>query len=69
MAYNVTLSIPNISCGHCVMTVKRETKDLLGVISVDANVESKTASFVLENDAVLARVREALNEAGYPPAG
>jgi copper chaperone CopZ len=51
------------------MTVKRETKDLPGVISVDANAESKTASFVLENDAALERVREALNEAGYPPAG
>ena len=66
MSYNVTLSIPNISCHHCVMTVKRETKDVPGVISVDANVEEKSATYVLESEAVLPKVKEALAEAGYP---
>ena len=66
MSYNVTLSIPNISCHHCVMTVKRETKDLPGVVSVDADVEKKTATYVLQSEAVLPQVKEALAEAGYP---
>ncbi len=33
--------VPNISCGHCVMTIKRELSELPGVIEVDANVDSK----------------------------
>jgi copper chaperone len=69
MAYNVTLSIPAISCGHCVMTIKRETKDVPGVVSVDASQETKTATYVLETEAALPKVKEALVEIGYPPAG
>jgi copper chaperone len=69
MAYNVTLSIPAISCGHCVATIKRETKDVPGVVSVDASQEAKTATYVLETEAVLPKVKEALAELGYPPAG
>jgi copper chaperone len=69
MSYNVTLSIPNISCHHCTMTVKRETKDVPGVISVEADVESKTATYTLENENVLPKVKETLAEIGYPAQG
>ena len=69
MSYNVTLNVPNISCHHCVMTIKRETKDLPGVISVDADAQAKTASYVLENEGVLATVKETLAEVGYPAKG
>ena len=69
MPYNVKLSIPDISCHHCVMTVKRETQDVPGVISVDADVEEKTATYILESEAVLPKVKAALAEAGYPAKG
>ncbi len=69
MSYTVKLSIPNISCHHCTMTVKRETKDLPGVINVDADVASKTAVFTLENEAALGKVKETLSEIGYPAQG
>jgi copper chaperone len=69
MAYNVTLSIPGISCAHCVATIKRETKDVPGVVSVEADQETKTATYTLESEAVLPKVKEALVEIGYPPAG
>ena len=36
-----TFSIPNISCGHCVMTIKNELKALEGVESVAGDPESK----------------------------
>ena len=68
MSYNVKLNIPAISCGHCVNTIKRETKDVAGVISVDADAQSKTATYVLENEAVLPKVKETLKEIGYPAA-
>ena len=32
-----TFSVPNISCGHCVMTIERELGELEGVSSVEAN--------------------------------
>ena len=69
MSYTVTLSIPNISCHHCTMTVTRETKGLPGVINVEADVQTKTATFTLDNEAALPKVKETLAEAGYPAAG
>ncbi len=69
MSYNVTLSIPAISCGHCVATIKRETRDVPGVINVDADQESKTATYTLESAAALPKVKETLEEIGYPAAG
>ena len=37
-----TLSIPNISCGHCVMAIKNELQDMEGVKSVEGNPQAKT---------------------------
>jgi copper chaperone len=68
MAQNVKLNIPNISCGHCVNTIKRETKDVPGVLSVDADAQSKTATFVVENESVLPQLKQTLAEIGYPAA-
>ncbi len=66
MSVTVKLSIPNISCGHCTKTVMRETKDLPGVQNVEADVETKTATYTLESEAALSRVKETLVEIGYP---
>mgnify|MGYP003382945007 FL=1 len=66
MSVTVKLSIPNISCGHCTKTVLRETQDLPGVEKVEADVESKSATFTLNSEADLSRVKETLAEIGYP---
>jgi copper chaperone len=66
MSNTVTLSIPNISCGHCVMTITRETKDLPGVVKVEGNQQAKTATFILENESALVEVKKTLAEIGYP---
>jgi copper chaperone CopZ len=68
MSYTVILSIPNISCHHCTNTVVRETKDLPGVIKVEASVEAKTATFTLEDEPTLGNVKQTLVEIGYPAA-
>jgi copper chaperone CopZ len=67
MAYTVTLKIPAISCGHCVKTIKRETQDVPGVISVDADENSKTATYQVQSEAALDPVKATLREIGYPP--
>jgi copper chaperone CopZ len=36
-----TVSVPNISCGHCVMTIQREVGELEGVTDVKAEQATK----------------------------
>jgi copper chaperone CopZ len=62
----VTLSISNISCNHCIMTVKREAGLVDGADFVSGDVEAKTASFQVESEAALASLKATLAEAGYP---
>ena len=68
MSVTIKLNVPAISCNHCVATIQRETKDLPGVEEVQADAASKTATFVLKNDAVLPLVKETLTDIGYPAA-
>jgi copper chaperone CopZ len=64
----VTLSIPGISCNHCVMTVKRETGFVDGAEFVTGDMEGKAATFQVRDDDALAALKKTLAEAGYPPA-
>jgi copper chaperone len=64
----VTLSIPGISCGHCIMTVKREAGFVDGAEFVTGDIEARTATFQVQNDETLASLKKTLAEAGYPPA-
>ena len=61
-----TLSIPAINCHHCIMTIKRESGFVDGVEFVSGDVDGRTATFRIASDAVLASLKEALAEAGYP---
>jgi copper chaperone len=63
-----TFSIPNISCGHCVMTIRRELSDLAGVNSVDGDVESKTVSVAWDAPASEDGIKALLAEINYPAA-
>lgn len=64
----VTLNIPNISCHHCTMTIKRESGFVDGAEFVSGDVDGKKATFTVESDVVLAALKQALAEAGYPVA-
>jgi len=68
MSVNVKLSVPNISCHHCTNTITRETKDLPGVDNVEADVDTRTATYTLKSEADLSLVKETLAEIGYPAA-
>lgn len=63
-----TLSVPNISCGHCVMTIKRELGPLQGVRSVEGDVARKEITVTFEPDDVLDQIKAMLAEIGYPVA-
>lgn len=62
----ITLNLPNISCNHCVMTVKRESGFVDGVEFVSGDVDAQTATFQVASDEALVALKAALAEAGYP---
>jgi copper chaperone CopZ len=64
----VTYTIPNISCMHCVHTIKTEVSDLEGVKSVDANAQTKQTVVVFDAPATEEKIVELLKEINYPPA-
>lgn len=64
-----TLHIPNISCGHCVMTIKRELEELEGVSQVEGDAEAKRVTVHWESPATLEKIRETLKEINYPEEG
>lgn len=64
-----TFTVPNISCGHCVHTVKMEVGDIAGVQSVDADQESKRVTVVWDEPASWEQIRNTLVEINYPPEG
>jgi len=62
----VTYSIPNISCGHCVHTVKSEVSELPGVLSVEAEISTKQATITFEPPATEEIIKSLLEEINYP---
>ena len=63
-----TLSIPSISCGHCVMSIKNGLAELDGVKTVDGSPETKSIDVAWESPATLDKIRDTLKEINYPAA-
>ena len=63
-----TFNVPNISCGHCVMTIKRELGELAGVVSVEGDVDAKTVTVSWDAPATEDSIRSLLAEINYPAA-
>ena len=61
-----TLSIPNISCGHCVMAIKNELGRMDGVEEVTGNPEDKKITVIWELPATIDKIEAALSEINYP---
>ncbi|MBW1836728.1 MAG: heavy-metal-associated domain-containing protein [Deltaproteobacteria bacterium] len=61
-----TLLIPNITCGHCVMSIKNELSELEGVKMVVGDPESKRVSVEWETPATIEGIKNALKEMNYP---
>jgi|tagenome__1003787_1003787.scaffolds.fasta_scaffold20620850_1 copper chaperone CopZ len=62
----VTLHVPGMSCRHRVRVVTARLRDLAGVDTVVANVD--TAMLVIDGSVTEARVRAVLTEVGFPAA-
>lgn len=67
MMENVTLTAPDISCGHCVATVEDAVGRLTGVTSVKADESTKQVQIAFDpNRVTVAQIEERLDDAGYP---
>ena len=64
-----TVTIPNISCGHCVMTVENEVKEIAGVSHVQANQKTQQATIEWNEPASWDQIVSTLKEINYPPEG
>ena len=63
-----TLSIPKISCGHCVMSIKKELSEMEGVSKVEGDPGSKSITLEWDAPATLEKIKDTLNEINYPAA-
>ena len=63
-----TLSIPNISCDHCVMTIKRELGEIEGISRVEGDPERKEITVQWDSPATLEEIKSTLKEINYPAA-
>jgi len=59
--------VPNISCGHCVMTIKRELTVLPGVVDVDADADTKQVTVKWAEPATWESISSLLKEINYAP--
>ena len=63
---SLTLHVANISCSHCVHTIKTEVGELPGVKAVEANEQTRLVTVAFEPPATLAAIEALLAEINYP---
>ena len=62
----VTYTVPNISCMHCVHTIKSELSEVNGVTSVIADPATKQVVVEFDSPASEAKIERVLAEINYP---
>jgi len=59
-------NIPNISCGHCVNSIKNELSELDHVDRVEGNAEQKTITVQWSSPLTEEEIRKVLKTINYP---
>ena len=59
------LSVPEISCQHCVNAITKEVSRLQGVRNVQVDLATKRVNVDASEQVSPAQLVEAINEAGY----
>ena len=62
----VKLHAPNISCQHCIMTIRRELSQVEGVVSVEGDPATKDVVVTFQAPATLETIKDVMAEIGYP---
>ena len=61
-----TFVVPNISCGHCVMSIKNELNEIDGVKNVEGDPDTKSITVEWESHTSANAIKEKLQEINYP---
>ncbi len=61
-----TFTVPNISCGHCVMSIKNELSEIEGVSGVEGDADKKEVTVSFDSPASEEKIRDTLKEINYP---
>ena len=63
------LSVPDVSCEHCVKTVNGAVGALPGIQLVSTDIPTKSVQIRFDPDQIsMQQIEEVLDEAGYPVA-
>ena len=63
-----TVSVPNINCEHCASTIKRELKEVAGVIAVEVDTANRKVTVEYQEPQTRwEEIRRTLEEINYPP--
>ena len=61
-----TFTIPNITCGHCIVTIKNELGEIKGVTKVEGSPDAKKITVEWDLPATVDKIKETLKEINYP---
>ena len=63
-----TLNVPDISCGHCKMSIEGAVNELTGIDRVEVSIDAKTVDIAYADDLSIDNIIEAIEEQGYDVA-
>lgn len=59
------INIEGMSCGHCTARVEKSLREVAGVSNVTVSLNQKNAVVELNSDVTDAKLKEAVEDAGY----
>jgi copper chaperone len=66
---NITLSVPDISCGHCKTSIEGAVAPLAGVEAAEVTIDQRTVDVTYDDGAIaLDAIIDAIEEQGYDVA-
>ena len=63
----VRVSVPDVSCGHCVQSVRAALEPLAGVSDIEVSLDRKEALATLNDNVQHQLITDAIRAAGYTP--
>ena len=65
----ITLSVPDISCGHCKTSIEGAVAPLAGVEAAEVTIDQRTVDVTYDDGAIaLDAIIDAIEEQGYDVA-
>jgi len=63
----IHIKVPDMSCGHCVGAIEGALNELEGLISIEADLETKLVIIKTDNDLDPSSVLSSVAGVGYTP--